>query len=388
MVVIEEKKKCSGCAACFNVCPKRAIAMVPDQEGFLYPAIDKDKCVNCNLCDRVCPYKADWEPKTDLKSCYIGYNVSEEERANSSSGGIFILLAKNILNQGGGVFGAAFDDEFMVHHVAVTEGKNLEKVVGSKYLQSRIEDSFTIIKDYLKEKIMVLFVGTTCQVAGLKQFLKKDYDNLLCVDFVCLGIPSPLVWKDYINTFFDQKKIERVNFKDKSLGWHTFSLSLKAENKEFIKDGKKTLFFTGYFKGLYSRPCCSECQFKNHRNRVSDITLSDSWGCENFAPEMDDNKGLSNIVIHTQHGLNVLNEISTGLKIKKMDFDRVLQYNQNYFVSLPYGQKREAFWNAYHVTPKKALFRRYCTSSYGVKKIIKNLKKTMKMKLRKTWYRL
>ncbi len=316
--------------------------------------------------------------ESDLRICYVGYNKSEEERKKSSSGGVFYLLAKHVLSKGGVVYGAAFDENFLVHHKGIASLGQLDEIVGSKYLQSRLGNSFSEIKAYLDSGRDVLFVGTACQIAGLKNFLRKPYKNLLTVDFICLGVPSPKVWKDYLDTFFKNESISKINFKDKKRGWHTFSLSIKSENKEFSEDGKQTYFFSGYFKGLYSRPCCSECEIKKQSCRVSDITLSDSWGCENFAYELDDNKGLSNIIVHSELGLRVFEEISDGLNYQKANFDELIENNKGYFDSKPFSEKRSQFWRDYNLLDKRKLFSKYCSSTYGMRKIYRDFKQRIK----------
>lgn len=378
MITIDDKKNCSGCSACANICPVRAINMQPDNEGFLYPSIDVTKCIKCNLCERICPYKSEWEPCEDKKEGYVGYNLNLEERETSSSGGIFVLLAKYILEKGGVVFGAAYDDDYGVIHKRICSKNDLVKLKGSKYSQSKISYIFTSVKEDLEAGKDVLFVGTTCQIAGLRKYLGEEYSKLYLVDFICLGVPSPKVWQDYINSFFHNEKILHVNFKGKERGWHAFSLNITTNNQQFSEDGKKNYFFSGYFKGLYLRPSCSKCQFKDHKNRVSDITLSDSWGCEHFAPELDDNRGLSNIIIHTDKGENLFRLIEKSVKYKEVSFDELIKWNKNYYYSLPYGVKRSGFWADYDRIDKKTLFRKYCFSSYGIRKIYRNIKTGLK----------
>lgn len=383
MINIKNKLRCSGCSACMNICTHDAISMRSDEEGFCYPIVDKDNCVNCNKCIKVCPYNNEWEPSYDMKKCIVGYNLNPRERELSSSGGIFILLAMKTLQDGGVVFGAAYDKDFMVVHSKAETLEQLISLTGSKYLQSRIETSFRQVREYLQNKRNVLFAGTTCQIAGLKGYLGKDYDLLLCVDFICLGIPSPLVWKDYLTTYFPNEIISNVNFKSKSRGWHNFSLDITTNKQQFSNDGKNTLFFSGYFKGLYSRPCCSECIFKNNKNRISDITLSDSWGCDRFAPELDDNKGLSNVIIHSNKGDKAFLSIKNNICYKKIKFSDVIEGNKNYYSSFPMSDQREKFWGQYYRLEKRILFQRYCSTNYNFKKIYRLIKVKLKLLLRK-----
>lgn len=360
MIEILDKKKCSGCAACYNICPVKAIKMAPDQEGFFYPEIDEKVCIKCNQCEVVCPYQNRVERETDIRMCFAGYNKNDHERVHSSSGGIFVLLAKEVLDKGGIVFGAAYDDDFLVYHSAAENFEELKKLIGSKYLQSRIGDSFSYVRKLLNKGKQVLFVGTSCQIAGLRGYLKKDYASLVCVDFICLGIPSPKVWKDYLDTYFKGEEIQYVNFKNKNLGWHQFSLNIKTDKRNFCRNGRETLFFSGYFKHLYSRPSCSECIFK-HGNRDSDITISDCWGYQYIAPELDDNRGLSSIECHSQKGLELFELIKDNLVWKNANIEDVLKYNSNYCTAVPMGEHRADFWRDYDRLDKDKLFKKYCS---------------------------
>lgn len=379
MIKITDKTKCSGCTACYSICPKKAITMQSDIEGFLYPQVNQDKCINCGLCDITCPYLNRKEKSFDLRRCFAAYNTDEYERSISSSGGIFILLAKRIIDENGVVFGAAFDDLFLVHHVGVDTIDNIKSIIGSKYLQSRMENTFQTVKDYLKNGTKVLFVGTSCQIGGLRAFLKKEYNNLICVDFICLGVPSPKVWKDYLETFFKDEKLEFVNFKNKDLGWHQFSLNIVTNKRNYCKNGRQTYFFAGYFKHLYSRPSCSKCIFKEG-NRDSDITISDCWGYTHIAPEMDDNKGLSSIECHSQKGQELFDAIKDNLVWKDTKIEDVIMYNSNYCCSAPIGKNRADFWKDYDRLEKIKLFKKYCSpEKVGLLRKIKNkIKEIMK----------
>lgn len=359
MIEVKNKLKCSGCSACYNCCPTKAINMVTDNEGFVYPYVNQNKCINCSKCENVCPYITRQIKSDDLKKCFAAYNKNSEDRATSSSGGMFIALSKEIIRQGGIIYGSAFDEKFLAYHTSAENNDELQKLLGSKYMQSRIGDLFKNVKQQLISGRKVLFVGTGCQIGGLLGYLEKEYDNLICVDFICLGTPSPRIWYDYLNTFFKEKKIQKVNFKEKSLGWHTFSLKIESAHESFCRNGRQTYFFSGYFKNLYSRPSCSECIFK-HGNRLSDITISDCWGYSHIAPEMDDNKGMSSIVCHSVKGLILLQKIQNQLVWKGANLEDVLKYNSNYYISAPMGKNRDDFWRDYGKMPKNKVFEKYC----------------------------
>lgn len=359
MIEIKDKRRCSGCAACYNVCPVHAITMQADREGFLYPCIDQSVCIQCGRCDRICPYISMPESRKDLQACFAAYNADEKERSISSSGGIFIALARAVIRNGGVVYGAAYDEDHLVYHAKAEDDRGVKRLVGSKYLQSRIGEIYQDVSAQLKKQRQVLFVGSSCQIGGLRSFLGMDPKGLICVDFICLGVPSPKIWRDYLDVFFDRNKIKAINFKDKSNGWHSFSFRLEGEDGTFKEIGTKNPFFIGYFKQLYSRPSCSECIFKQG-DRVSDITISDCWGYDHIAPELDDDKGLSSIVCHTEKGYRLFQAVQERLVWKEADMQDILRYNSNYQSSAPMGRDRKRFWNDYDRLSKEELFERYC----------------------------
>ena len=361
MITIKDKKKCSGCTACYAICSVSAIKMESDEEGFLYPFVDKQICVECHKCEYVCPIQNHKELSNDLKKTFTAKNINSQDRVISSSGGVFIALARKVLQSNGIVFGCALDENFLAHHILISSESELPNIVGSKYMQSRLDNIFNIIRNNLKLEKKVLFCGTTCQVAGLKAFLEKEYSNLICIDFICLGVPSPKIWSDYLNAFFNVQDIKKINFKDKTNGWHKFSLRITNKSRgDFVKIGAKTLFFAGYFKGLYVRPCCSECVFKSDNNIISDITISDCWGAEHIAPELDDDKGLSSVVCHTQSGLDLFYSISKELIFKEAELEDIQLYNNGYCKSRSSGVLRSRFWNDYHKKGAKKSFKKYC----------------------------
>lgn len=361
MIKITNKTKCCACTACVNICSKRAISMKEDEEGFLYPVVDLEKCVECGLCERVCPYLNKHRPRVDLEETYVGICKDENIRRQSSSGGMFSVFARKILEQRGLVYGAAYDEMWMVYHKGISDEKRLVELVGSKYLQSRLGSVYSNVKKNLVSGRIVLFVGTTCQIHGLKNFLMKEYENLITVDFICLGVPSPKIWGDYLDTFFDRKAITSINFKDKERGWHNFSLRINSEKQKFCKDGHHTYYFIGFFKHLYTRPSCANCVSKLG-NRMSDITISDCWGYDMIAPEMDDNKGMSSIVCHTQKGLEFFSNCKEQILWKKGQFKDILEYNPGYRKSIEDSVLKEKFWRDYNKLSKKRLFRKYCTN--------------------------
>jgi hypothetical protein len=335
--------------------------MEEDEEGFLYPVVKKIDCINCHKCEKVCPILNHKQEQSDLKVCFAAYNKNASDRELSSSGGIFIALARKVIESKGVVFGSALNNDLCACHEMASSLQELARLVGSKYMESILANTFVSVEGELKKGKLVLFCGTTCQVGGLKAYLGEKYDNLICVDFICMGVPSPKIWKDYVKTYFNLENINWVNFKDKSNGWHHFSLRIENKQTEpIIEIGANTYYFSGYFKGLYSRPSCHVCEFKYDSNRISDITISDCWGSESIAPEMDDNKGLSSIICHSQKGLDLFNDIKNDLVWKDASISDVEKYNSGYCIPRQAGNKRNAFWEDYKKQTAKKVFEKYC----------------------------
>ena len=312
MITIDNKSKCVGCAGCYSICPKKCINMSDDNEGFKYPIVDEIKCINCNMCTKVCP-TINPKTKPSLQKSYAAYNKDEDTRINSSSGGLFAIFSKEVLSQGGVVFGAMFDESFNVIHGYIENENQLFKFQGSKYVQSSIGDTYKKCKEFLEQNRLVYFTGTPCQINGLKNYLRKEYNNLLTQDFVCHGVPSPKVWNDYKARF---KKMENVSFRDKTNGWLDFYMKVNDYKASHSKDP----FMTAFLTNNILRPSCYECKFKT-KDRISDITLADLWGASSIVPEMDDDKGISLLVINSNKGLNLFEKVKSDLVMKEISLD-------------------------------------------------------------------
>ena len=304
MIKITQKEQCCGCSACVNICPKHSISFQEDKEGFLYPKIDLETCVDCGLCEKVCPVINQDSAREPLE-VYAAKNDDESIRLKSSSGGVFTLLAEKIIEEGGVVFGAKFNENWVVIHDYTDTIEGLEPFRGSKYVQSVIGESYKQAEAFLKKGRKVMFTGTPCQIAGLKKFLRKDYENLLTVDFVCHGVPSPLVWRKYLQEETrrfgkDIKAIEEINFRDKSTGWKTYSLSIKlSENIVSSSVFTDNSYMGAFLSNLSLRPICYNCPSKAGKSRA-DITIGDFWGVENVLLEMDDDRGMSVLVNYNE----------------------------------------------------------------------------------------
>lgn len=349
MISINKKDNCCGCYACVNVCPKDCISMEEDSEGFNYPCVDKSKCVDCTLCEKVCPIinkDKVAQGSNEENNTYVAYTKNATVRKNSSSGGMFTELAESVLKNNGVVFGCAFDDDFNAHHIMVNNSSDLEKLRGSKYIQSHIENTYEEAERLLKNGQLVLFSGVACQIAGLNSYLRKDYNNLITVDVLCHGVPSGKAWRKYIddNQKRHNAKLNKYYFRNKDNGWKVFTVKQmymdnQGESSPFNKDSFMQLFLGE----VCLRPSCHNCRFKDIR-RPSDITLGDCWGVQNYMPEMDDDKGTSVVIAHTKKGVNILNSVKNNLVIKKAKLDRALPPTADSRKSVLPHKNREIFF--------------------------------------------
>ena len=377
MIDIKNKVECCGCHACFNACPTGAIEMKEDEKGFKYPIINKSKCVDCGLCERVCPIII--SKKIENKpNAYACFNKNDDIRKRSSSGGVFTLLATNIIKKGGIVFGATFDEEFNIKHIKIQNTDELDKLRGSKYVQSTIGDTYKQAKNALDKGIKVLFTGTPCQVEGLKAYLQKDYDNLYTQDIVCHGVPSPLVWKKY-KEYRKQKDIQslkpnNIYFRDKEKGWKNFGMKFSYEDFVYFKTLDKDLFMQTFLQNLSLRDSCFECSFKK-KNRIADITLADFWGINNIAPEMNDDKGTSLVIINSEKGKKLFDEISNSIGFKKVDLEQAIKYNNAMIESVHKNPNREKFFEDLEKENFAVVAKRYIKKTSIIIRVLRKIKR-------------
>ncbi len=345
MINVLKKEECTGCHACENICPKQCISMVSDDEGFWYPVVDIAECVNCGLCETVCPINVSHDKTDNTHIAYAAINTNEDIRKESSSGGIFSLIAEWILEQGGVVFGAAFDDDFNVIHRSVDTVDELYLLRGSKYVQSKIGDTYKQAKDYLEQGRKVLFTGTPCQIGGLLTYLNKPYEELYTQDIICHGVPSPAVWKRYVEYRSKEARgaiPRRIAFREKHSSWKRFSVSFYFQNDTEYRDFfDKDPMMKAFLKNLCLRPSCYACAYKS-KQRLSDITLADFWGIENIDASMFDDKGTSLVIVHTLKGQKLLNELS-GIDLKEENLDLALKYNSAMVISVARNANRDKF---------------------------------------------
>lgn len=369
MIHIVDKSACCGCNACVQRCPKHCITMREDEEGFLYPFVDQSLCIDCGLCERVCPVLRQGEARKPLK-VYAAKNLNEEVRMSSSSGGVFTALAERVLDEGGVVFGVRFDENWDVVHDYVDNKKDLVAFRGSKYVQSNVGTCFQKAESFLKEGRRVLFSGTPCQIAGLRLFLKKEYDNLLTVDLVCHGVPSPKVWRTYLeetiarqcekNSVFSHSTVKRkslikgISFRDKRLGWKKYSFSLTlsttegsgAKNTVFLSDVlTKNIFLQGFLHDLYLRPSCHACPSKCFKSG-SDLTIADYWGIGRYYKDFDDDRGVSLLIVNTSKGENFQSELL--INAFETSYEEALSGNRSMKHSAAIPRYRNEFWKLFH----------------------------------------
>lgn len=327
-----EKEKCVGCTACVSICPVKCLEMLPDEFGFSYPKLkDGSKCLDCHLCEKVCPVFNKQEKTMKLPKAYAAFSLNRTIQDNSSSGGIFTEISLCVLRQNGIVYGAAYDEDWKVKHIAVEQVDELYKLRGAKYSESILGNVFTEIKEHLQNGKLVLFSGTPCQVEGLKTFLNKKYENLICLDFVCHGIPSPMAWTAYIESHktISNSKPVSINQRSKSTGWSRYSYSCEIEYEDGTKYSEQSfndLYMKLYCNDYISRKSCSTCDFKGY-NRSSDITIGDFWGIWDIDQEMDNGMGTSLVLIHSTIGMNLFYKIQDHIKFKNVELKDVEREN-------------------------------------------------------------
>ncbi len=383
MINIVDKSQCCGCSACEQKCPKSCIKMKEDNEGFLYPYVDKTKCVDCHLCEKVCPV-LNQAQKRNPSQVYAAYNNNEEIQTKSSSGGVFSALANYVFEHDGVVFGAAFDHRWDVHHIWIESKDDLFRLQSSKYVQSRIGTAYKEAERFLKSGRLVLFSGTFCQISGLKRFLKKDYQNLISVDVICHGTPSPGVWRGYLDSLLCSRKfqgffqsdnkssISSISFREKLYGWRNYSiviygstitdssLNQKQDTKEkilFSELATKNVYLRGFMHNIILRPSCYQCSSRNGKS-CSDITLGDFWGVLRRYPNFHNFNGVSLVLCYSDKGYQIIN----NLDLKRIDatYDDVLDCNINIEKDELPSRNRNEFFEDYNRNGISVL-NKYCT---------------------------
>jgi acetyltransferase-like isoleucine patch superfamily enzyme/NAD-dependent dihydropyrimidine dehydrogenase PreA subunit len=334
MITITDKVQCCGCNACGDICPKNSITFKSDVEGFLYPIVDESTCVDCHLCEKICPVLHVTDLKlNDLESpqCYAAQCKNLQSLFNSTSGSAFATFAELMYKQKGYVGGAVFNEDFSVTQFISSNKEDLEKLRNSKYVQSNSQGFYKQVKCLLDSGEKVLVCGLPCQMTGLKSYLRKDYDNLIIVDLICLGINSPKILRGYLD-YMEAKhnsKIVYYKAKSKELGWRQLTTKLVFENGDVEYDKKDSNYFTHGFIGThaFARPSCYDCKFKGFP-RISDITIGDLWGAEKIVgKEYDHDLGTSVVIVNSRKGLAFFDLVKTFFNVQEISLDSVVKGN-------------------------------------------------------------
>lgn len=381
-------ENCCGCGACANICPKNAVTMQEDKYGFLFPVINPELCVECNMCRKVCAYHNLTEENTPLKT-WVAVSKNKKSLEKSSSGGVFYTLANEFIKNGGCAVGASFDENFSLNHIIADTNKELRKLQGSKYCQSSTGFVFREIKKRLKNNHKVIFSGCPCQVAGLKSYLGKDYDNLVTIDLICHGVPSNKSFRDYLKNFEDRKqiKIKAFSFRDKNIGWGKNG-SIISENNKKLKLFEVAESYLFYFAhSLIMRKSCYSCKYAGS-DRPADITIGDYWGIEKEHPELlekgkiDESKGVSVIIANTKKGVEFIRDNRKLFHLYNSSFEKASRGNAQLNHPSIYNPKREEILSLYAESGWSAVEKRF-NREIGIRKYSGYVKSLIPKKLKR-----
>jgi len=397
MIDLTSKNECTGCQACRLLCPNHCITMDTDDAGFQIPLIDRANCADCGLCVSRCPESSRMIfPQNDcIKVLAARRYIDDKLLSKSSSGGVFVGIARKVLETpGNAVFGCAFDANMVARHICVTDIKDIAPLQSSKYVQSDTGDTYLQTRTLLEEGKTVFYTGTPCQIAGLYAFLEKDYDNLLTADLICHGVPSPLLFKRYINRLSKKfgENVINYNFRSKDKNGWGLNLILETETRTKAIMWQTDPYYLSFLENRTLRECCYICKYASH-HRVADITLGDFWGIELEHPEFYDRSGVSVILVNTTKGDNFFETVYNDFDIIESDFEKVVKKNMNLRKPSPRSKLRDIayknIWNenidvfkgpAYKIN-KKAYMKAYLKKTMPFF-LIKTIKK-IKSKIRK-----
>ena len=359
MMKVSKKEKCCGCGACKEICPVSAIYMIEDKDGFVYPEIDEEKCISCGLCEKKCAFSHFKKSLAAYEKGYIAKFKNEKARLNSRSGGVFVALSDWVLKNDGVIYGCIIDDNFNVKHIR-TDNKEIRNLMcKSKYVQSDITSTFSLIKKDLEAEKYVLYSGTGCQLDAIIKYLeykKIDMSKLITMDIVCHGCPSPKIFREYID-FLEKKykgKIKDFEFRDKiPMGWDSHIESFKVNGKKHYE----TIYTNLFHSHCMLRPSCYNCSYTSIR-RNTDITIADAWGINKNNNDFNDDKGVSFLIFHSDKQDFILNVLKESCDIREVNFEDFLQRNMKESTSVNLNDKKK-FWNLYHEKGINGLIRVY-----------------------------
>ncbi len=370
MINFEFNKKCYGCAACKNICPKNAITMEYDKDGFLIPKIDKEKCIDCKLCEKVCPRLKQEESLEDVKPIKCMFLFKKElntlEKKTTSSG-ICYEIAKNIISNGGYVCGCVWDN-MVAKHILTNDINDLDKLSGTKYVQSDIQNIYRSIKECLNKGSKVVFFGMACQISGIRKYLGKNYDNMYYIQIICHSVPSPLIFEKYKESVENKyhKKLVNINFRHKGRGgWLTPNTRYYFDDNTHV-DVVSDPYYVGFGAGLFDRNACSNCQMKNNFE-LADIILGDAWGIDSSLFIKSRNKGASSVIINSKSGLELFESVSKLFVVSETDLKSVFKENPALIKKCSINDNRDKIIN-------NILNNKYdITKILGIKHLIKNI---------------
>ena len=352
MKPIKAPKNCTGCAACSAVCARNAISLCSDEDGFRYPQVDFSLCTECGACASMCPVLNE-SSRSKASKIYAVRTTDSSVRMSSSSGGFFSVLASKVIAEGGIVYGAAFSSDFKsVKHIGIEKAEDIGKLRGSKYVQC--EDNANLFREIKKDLMSgrpVLFSGTPCQIEGLSAYLKKKYDNLLTVDMICHGVPSPAVWSAYISELEEKNNAhsDKVSFRNKISGWKKYSFSVDFSNgNKYCQTVVDDPYRSAFVHSVTIRKSCFKCPFRK-LERISDFTMADFWGCEKVTPQMNDNTGITLAFINSEKAISTFNSLC-DIEFTEVSEDDALRENSSMYIQTGYNLNRDYFFDNFNGT--------------------------------------
>lgn len=369
MIEINDKKDCCGCWACENVCPKQCITMIEDEEGFRYPLVDKDKCIDCHLCEKACPIINVKPEEKKFQEGYLLQNKDPKVLAESTSGGAYTAIARYVLKHGGVVFSAALNERNAARHIYVESEDELWRFRNSKYVQSLIGETFKQAKEFLKQGRLVLFSGTPCQMEGLASYLRKPYDNLIIVDVVCRAVPSPKVLRKYLEyqSLEYGAGIQHLKFRDKTFyGYKYSNMSFDSAKGTYHAGIDTDPWLRSFFSGINVRPSCFACRFKK-QYRVTDFTIWDCFEVYQYSKELDNDKGVTKVLVHSAKAEKIMKAIADDAYIKAVDVDRLIAGVHELTAQPKANPKRSAFFEDLEKLPAKECFEKYFPVTFRTK---------------------
>ena len=375
--LLNKHYKCTGCRMCAQICPVKAIDMKENEEGFFEPIINKEKCIKCSLCFKRCPQLNDVkiEKKINISKAFAVKNKNLEEQKKSSSGGIFSVLARYVLKNNGVVYGAAFNENFKLEHIRIDKQESLYKLMGSKYLQSNTQNTFELVKKDLNDGVNVLYVGTPCQIAGLRSYLGKDYEDLLLVDLVCHGVPSQKLFDKYLTWLKKKNNSSIIEYEFRSKEKNSWGLNLKVKfesGKERYIPANLDPYYKTFLNGSTYRECCYNCKYAKIE-RVGDITIADYWGIEKEHPDFYDKNGVSAVIINTNAGFKAFENIKDEVEYRDTEIEKIIAKNKNLKEPTTRNNIRTEAYKNIDIKKFKKYSKQNLKFRKNIKDIIKNL---------------